>query len=1075
MRLSSLILSTACLFISTVLSAEEPSSQSLTQRQVLQKFNDFGIPELEKGKELYERVCLVCHGNQEQGVINETIRQFHTQELKNGSDPYSLYQTLTKGFNTMVPQTWMKPEEKYYVIHYIREAFFREANPSQYIDIDEAYLAALDTEEINKEPLQWPIDNTPVQLREEVAPSEVDLGRALFGHFEVDANNTVPKGLIVALDPDAKSVADSQHNALYDLDTGRLAAFWTGGSLDWEDLNYNGKHSRNARIVGEAVLESPMGLAWATSTEVLPGQGPDFRDPREEGRDGRRYGPLPKKHYQYMGLFLDGEHPTLHYTVHDAEVLDSTYLRVIDDVAYYVRSLHIAPHQKTLYLRAQGKQEHVTTKTNLRPFNSIGINDGIFRVEPSNKRRVFHFVATAPEHRETLNKTPLNKLWYPTPPPFTEITATTAQYGKSPTQKTFPSNEVGQAVYKQGNPDESFRIDTIELPEDFTNPWKTRLRFSGIDYLDENTAAISSWTGGLYLAKNIRGTDGPTVSLSRITAGLHQPLGLVVRDGEIFVGCRDQIMRPHDFNNDGVADYLEAFNTDHVVTMHFHDFAGGLDTDPEGNFYYSKCSQHLDPAIIERHGSLIKVRSDGENSEIVARGLRSNNGCFFDEKTNLVWLTDQEGFWNPQNKIIRVQPDSFNGNMLAFYDSNKVTHADTDSTEPMVWLPKIFANSPSEVFRFPDRGWGGLNGVLGYFEYGKGRIMVLPHEEKNGTVQGASHGLPIPDFPTGIMRGRFHPDDQSLLACGLFGWGSSRTQTGGLFRIIPTEKPSHSLVGFEASPGKLSLTFSDPILNHQIDPTDIQLTSFHIERSAKYGSQLKGETHWPVTDLSLSDDGLTLALQVPSLAPTRVLNIKLKLPGEDGPIQREIHASIYHLGEQSYDSIQSRENAKEVDRARTEIIVPSAHPIPGKIQAEAFRNGPEGDAYHDTDDKEGTKEFRPKSRVDLEPSRDKDTTPSIGWIRNGEWLTYTIEVKKPFQTTPSFRIASKARAKLILELKTEEQDKFLELSSLNIESTGGIYSWKNQKGSAFELPAGTHTLRIRVEKGSFNFNWFELP
>ncbi len=46
----------------------------------------------------------------------------------------------------------------------------------------------------------------------------------------------------------------------------------------------------------------------------------------------------------------------------------------------------------------------------------------------------------------------------------------------------------------------------------------------------------------------------------------------------------------HDLNGDGETDFYECFNNDHQVTEHFHEFAMGLQTDAEGNFYYAKAA-----------------------------------------------------------------------------------------------------------------------------------------------------------------------------------------------------------------------------------------------------------------------------------------------------------------------------------------------------------------------------------------------------------------------------------------------------------------------------------------------------
>ena len=120
-----------------------------------------------------------------------------------------------------------------------------------------------------------------------------------------------------------------------------------------------------------------------------------------------------------------------------------------------------------------------------------------------------------------------------------------------------------------------------------------------------------------------------------------------VVDGQIYVGCRDQIVRLRDLNGDGETDFYECFNSDHQVTEHFHEFAMGLQTDAEGNFYYAKAARHGLTAVVPQHGTLLKVSKDGGPTEILATGFRAPNGvCLNPDGT--FFLTDQEGFWTAQ-------------------------------------------------------------------------------------------------------------------------------------------------------------------------------------------------------------------------------------------------------------------------------------------------------------------------------------------------------------------------------------------------------------------------------------------
>jgi putative heme-binding domain-containing protein len=67
---------------------------------------------LKRGEAIFTRVCANCHGTLNQPGSLPTSPKFVAHTFKNGSDPYSLYQTLTRGYGMMAPQTWMVPRQK---------------------------------------------------------------------------------------------------------------------------------------------------------------------------------------------------------------------------------------------------------------------------------------------------------------------------------------------------------------------------------------------------------------------------------------------------------------------------------------------------------------------------------------------------------------------------------------------------------------------------------------------------------------------------------------------------------------------------------------------------------------------------------------------------------------------------------------------------------------------------------------------------------------------------------------------------------------------------------------------------
>ncbi len=73
----------------------------------------------------------------------------------------------------------------------------------------------------------------------------------------------------------------------------------------------------------------------------------------------------------------------------------------------------------------------------------------------------------------------------------------------------------------------------------------------------------------------------------------------------------------------------------------------GLQADEHGNLYYAKSGRHALKAIVPHHGTLLKVSSNGAQTEILATGFRAANGvCLNPDGT--FFVTDQEGFWTPK-------------------------------------------------------------------------------------------------------------------------------------------------------------------------------------------------------------------------------------------------------------------------------------------------------------------------------------------------------------------------------------------------------------------------------------------
>ncbi|HEX5269639.1 MAG TPA: heme-binding protein, partial [Gemmataceae bacterium] len=382
----------------------------------------------------------------------------------------------------------------------------------------------------------------------------------------------------------------------------------------------------------------------------------------------------------------------------------------------------------------------------------------------------------------------------------------------------------------------------------------------------------------------------------RIASGLFQPLGLKIVGDKVHVCCRDQIVILHDLNGDGETDFYECFNNDHQVTDHFHEFAMGLQTDAEGNFYYAKAARHALKAVVPQHGTLLKVSKDGSKTEILATGFRAPNGvCVNPDGT--FFLTDQEGFWVPKNRIDLVERGGYYGNFWGYTDVTDPS--DAAMKQPLCWITNAFDRSPSELLWVTGDGWGPLKGSLLNFSYGYGKVYVVPYEKVDGQVQGGMCALPLPQFPTGVMRGRFHPGDGQLYCCGMFAWAGDRTQPGGFYRVRYTGKPVYLPVGLHAGRDGMTLRFTGALdAKSAGDPAHYAVRTWGLKRSEKYGSDHYDEKPAKVTGVTVSADGRSVTLAIEGLKPTWCMSIAYDVKAADGrAVKGLLHNTVHRLGD----------------------------------------------------------------------------------------------------------------------------------------------------------------------------------
>ena len=1108
---------------------------------------------LRRGEAIYKRLCINCHGDHSGPGSLPTALRFGAGRFKNGHDPFAMYQTLTRGFGFMVPQSWMVPQQKYDVIHYIRAEYLRRENSSQFFDVTDAYLEGL------------PRGDTRGPEPTVIEPwVNMDYGPNLVNTYEIgsDGSNFAYKGIAVRLDPGAGGLSRGNAWMIFDHDTFRVAAAWTADPtkpderfIDWNGIQFNGRHQVHPRVVGQVQFANPTGPGWAD-----PRTGSFIDDQRILGRDDRRYGPLPRTWAQFRGMYSHAEKTIVHYTIGTTDVLEKPGLIETTPILgtprnatplVFTRTFHLGPRErdltllvathpgrspqmsvdegvarfaqnanqrptvdvlsfdgatylesadagdfdmthkdftlsamirttqggtifcktlpadkwapdgKTLFVRGgrlcfdigwvgvvqsrvsvddgqwhhvgltwahdtaratlyvdgaeqgsrmlrpkeddkghvarigftapnfpapqsffQGELRNVAFTQRLRPADEIAADAESSRTNPAAPSRtddsaVAHWPLvgaaidsalsdmTGHEHQLVLHRdagavrtdaillaglstnipgarwhADGQRLLLTIPAGQAELrftlrqsTITFDQSGFEPPQFDDPAPDLERETHGGpprwpeqlastpviGDDTGPFAVDVLTPPDN--NPWLAQLRLTGLDFFDDaDRMAVCSWDGDVWLVSglskvvaslrdsdrsapasakavaSLRVADPAAASLTwqRIASGLFQPLGLKIVRGAIYVACRDQIVILRDRNGDGETDYYECFNNDQQVTDHFHEFAMGLQVDEQGNFYYAKSARHALPAVVPQHGTLLRISPDGSRTDIIATGFRATNGVCLNPDGTFV-VTDQEGHWNPKNRINWVREGGFYGNMFGYH--NVTDTSDGAMEQPLCWITNVFDRSPAELLWVTSDRWGPLKGRLLNLSYGYGKVYVVPFEDVGGQKQGGMCELPIPQFPTGIIRGRFHPVDGQLYLCGMYSWAGNQQQPGGLYRLRATGKPSWLPIGLSATKTGLTIRFTDPVDREAAtDPGNYHIKVWSLKRTANYGSEHFDEHPLAVTAASLSDDGRTVTLKLPVISPTWCVEVRCRLQSDEGnDFERLIHGTIHKL------------------------------------------------------------------------------------------------------------------------------------------------------------------------------------
>lgn len=685
--------------------------------------------------------------------------------------------------------------------------------------------------------------------------------------------------------------------ALFDTETLQLVRV-SQETIEWGGTPWTGAHGSLIRMANKNPLQiTATGSGWA-----------DAEGSFDDKRELKGFGNMP--HAKFTGHYRHGREVVLEYTVNGTLVQD----HLTRDGASVTRSLKVSAHTKPLTLlvadekgdfqiAADGKSAKsadglsVAVSPGLKLSAAAGKASRLLAEIPAGKSELFAQIAFARGADATLAKAPdFKKLTSGGPGIWTEIVTT-----------------AGTLSDKKDSP---YVTDVLTLPE--TNPWDANIRFGGFDFIDEDSAALSSWNGDVWVVKGLKG-DWKELKWQRVASGLFEPLGLKVVKGVIHVNGRDQITQLIDLNKDGETDHYKVFNRDVIITQNFHEFAFDLQTDKEGNFYIAKGGPVRGGGrnfeqILPHHGIVAKISPDGKKFEVIATGLRAPGGIGVGPEGQIT-TGENEGTWQPCCKINFLNAKD----APAFFGTEPTRQTLTDKpyTEPLAYLPMDVDNSGGSQVWVPESAKFGLKlGELIHLSYGKSSVYRVLPVTYNGKQQGGVVKLPIA-LQSSAMRARFHQDG-SMYVLGFRGWQTNASSNCAFQRIrynpevglkLP-EKLEYTDTGVKIH---FSTKLDEELAN---DVSSYSGQRWDYVRGPQYGSgefsvdtpdaaarekalTAESQKHKmrdtiKINSAKLSADGKSVELVIDGVKPSMSLKVAYDLEDTDGAVMiGDIHATVY--------------------------------------------------------------------------------------------------------------------------------------------------------------------------------------
>ncbi|GAB3985926.1 hypothetical protein GCM10028807_02240 [Spirosoma daeguense] len=720
-----------------------------------------------------------------------------------------------------------------------------------------------------------------------------------------DLGNNFPKGNVTA-----RGLAFQLGNnayACFDMDLLRWSVSWTGNFLPMvlpAQASYKDFFKKNNNeipyVSGSPQTALGMYPGWSSDT-------PAFQEvrPQSQNSTGLYWGPIPAQIGQWKGVYVHEKTAILSYTIGETDILEMPGSELQKGQIAFTRTFRVGKSTQKLYLnvaevrnstRSESKAGigYIYQGTTHDSVTAVALKGETGTVKVLDNRYMVVEIPASDKIRE-----------------FTVISwkgaavdqNKFAQLARKVKKQQLPDYQKGgpthwqESVVTQGvlAPDTSaFVTDVLTLP--LPNPWKRNVRVADISFFSDGRAAVSTYEGDIWIVDGIDQNLGK-LKWRRFASGFYESMSIDVYKDQVYVYAKEGIVRLHDLNGDGEADFYENFCNLMQQSTGTREWAADMVADRQGNFYIAK-GGHLTGfkgvlpylpgygtnkwrASTQHSGSILKVSPDGKNLTVWATGLRMPY-IGINRDNGLISASDQQGNYVPATPIYHVKKDDYFGVPVTLHRERE-----PEIARPIAWIPHgVERSGASQTWVNSDK-MGPLTHQMVHFSFGRPGIFRVLMNPVSPTVQGGVTLLPA-TYRSPVIKGEMNAKDGQLYIAGFNNYASNSKGISALLRLRYTGKPSYMTNGFQVGDKGIVLSFDSKIDKASISPENFQVKRWNYRRTEAYGSGhykldgTPGEEELLIQSAHLSGDGKQVFLIMGDMRKAEQMEIQFSLKASDG-------------------------------------------------------------------------------------------------------------------------------------------------------------------------------------------------